>query len=64
MKYLFTFQKHPTLNIPNTTNHIDGGVNTKLKDLVRRHKDMTIARRSKLLINLLYNLKGKMKGKR
>ena len=58
MKYLFRFQNYPTLNIPNTTNHIDGGINTKLKDLNRRHRLMTVARRNKLLINLLYNLMG------
>lgn len=72
MKYLFTHQKYPDLNIPNTTNHrvslksidfrvvyVDGGVNTKLKDLVRRHRGMKIERRNKLLVNLLYNLRGK-----
>jgi len=59
MKYLFTHQKYPDLNIPNTTNYVDGGVNTKLKDLVRRHRGMKIERRNKLLVNLLYNLRGK-----
>ena len=58
MKYLFTFQQYPDLNIPNTTNNIDGGVNTKLKDLNRRHRGMKTERRNKLLVNLLYNLKG------
>lgn len=57
MKYLFTFQHYPALKIPNTTNDIDGGVNTKLKDLVRRHRGMNIQRRNKLLVKLLYNLK-------
>ena len=37
MNRLFTFQQYPRLNIPKTTNHIDGGINTKLKDLNRRH---------------------------
>lgn len=58
IKYLFRFQNYPTLNIPNTTNYIDGGINTKLKDLNRRHRGMTVTRRNKLLINLLYNLMG------
>jgi hypothetical protein len=57
MKHLFTYQQHPILNIPNTTNHLDGGINTKLKDLVRRHRGMRIDRRNKLLVNLLYNLR-------
>lgn len=55
---LFKFELYPALNIPNTTNNIDGGINPKLKDLVRRHRGMKIERRNKLLINLLYNLKG------
>ncbi len=59
LPYLFTYQHHATLNIPNTTNNIDGGINTKLKDLNRRHKGMNIERRNKLLVNLLYNLRGK-----
>lgn len=58
MRHLFTYQKYPELQIPNTTNHIDGGVNPKVKDLVRRHRGMRIDRRNTLLINLLYNLKG------
>lgn len=61
MKYLFTFQQekqqNPSTNIPNTTNHIDGGINRKLKELNRNHRGMRIDRRNKLLIKLLYNLK-------
>ena len=55
---LFTYQDFPHLNIPNTTNHVDGGVNTKLKELNRHHRGMRADRRNKLLVNLLYNLKG------
>jgi len=33
LPYLFTYQDFPEQNIPNTTNSIDGGINTKLKDL-------------------------------
>ena len=55
LPYLFTYQDFPTLRIPNTTNHVDGGVNTKLKELNRRHRGMRIDRRNKLLINLLYD---------
>lgn len=68
MKYLFTFQKgenkekkkeeDSSSKIPNTTNHIDGGINTKLKDLNRNHRGMRRDRRNKLLVKLLYNLKG------
>lgn len=58
MKYLFTYQEYKNLNIPNTTNHIDGGINPKLKELVRIHRGMRIDRRNKLLVNLLCNLRG------
>jgi len=59
MKYLFTFQKYSNLNIPNTTNHIDGGINPKLKELNRIHRGMRVDRRNKLLTLLLLNLKKK-----
>ena len=59
LPYLFTYQDYPNLNIPNTTNHIDGGINPKLKELNRKHRGMRIDRRNKLLVKLLYNLMGK-----
>jgi len=37
---------------------VDGGVNTKLKELDRRHRGMKIDRRNKILVKLLYDLKG------
>jgi hypothetical protein len=62
-QYLFTYQKSSstsitstTLKIPNTTNHIDGGVNTKIKELVRLHRGMSIQRRNKLIEVLLVSL--------
>ena len=58
MKYLFTYQEYSSLNIPHHTNHIDGGINTKLKALAWLHRGMKLERRNKLLLNLLYNLKG------
>jgi hypothetical protein len=57
LPYLFTYQDFPELKIPNTTNHVDGGVNTKLKELNRQHRGMRRDRRNKLLVRLLYNLK-------
>ena len=59
LKYLFTYQEYLDPNIPNTTNHVDGGVNPKLKELNRKHRGMRIDRRNKLLTILLYNLYGK-----
>lgn len=60
LPYLFTYQDFPELNIPNTTNHVDGGVNPKLKELVRQHRGMRIDRRNKLLVKLLGDLGGKV----
>ena len=54
--WLFTTQEYESLNIPNTTNNIDGGVNPKLKELVRNHRGMNIQRRNKLLQVLLASL--------
>ena len=59
LKHLFTYQEYLDRNIPNTTNHVDGGVNPKLKELNRKHRGMRIDRRNKLLVKLLYNLMGK-----
>jgi len=58
LPYLFTCQDFPSLNIPNTTNHVDGGVNPKLKELNRQHRGMRIDRRNKLLVKLLSGLGG------
>lgn len=53
---LFTFQKYKSSNIPNTTNHIDGGINPKIKRLVNDHRGMNKNRRNILISNLLVNL--------
>ena len=53
---LFSNLDYPQLNIPNTTNHIDGGVNPKLKELVRNHRGMKLQRRDKLIQVLLTGL--------
>ena len=52
--YLFTYQDYP-----NTTNHIDGGINPKLKELNRKYRGMRIDWRNKLVTILLYNLDAK-----
>jgi hypothetical protein len=61
---LFTFQNYqlnnqhnnPILTIPNTTNHLDGGVNSKIKELVRTHRGLRKDRRNKLISVLLNSL--------
>lgn len=62
LPYLFTYQHYSSLSIPNTTNHIDGGVNTKLKELVRLHRGMRVDRRNVLIEVLLRSLR--KRGKR
>lgn len=50
--YLFTYQKYPKLNIPNTTNSLDGYF-SKLKQLLNTHRGLTIKRRYKLIQEIL-----------
>jgi len=56
LRYLFTSKNHPILNIPNTTNHIDGGVNSKIRELVRSHRGLRKDRRNIILTVLLNSL--------
>jgi hypothetical protein len=55
-KYIFTFQTDPNLQIPNTTNHLDGGINPKIKRLVYDHRGLSKLRRNKLIEVLLWSL--------
>ena len=54
LKYMFTFQEpledYPTLNIPNTTNHIDGGLFSPLKKLLKNHNGLSKQHRKTLII--------------
>lgn len=52
LPYLFTYQKYPALNIPNTTNTIDGYF-TSLKKKVHAHQGLRKDRRYKLICELL-----------
>ena len=52
--YLFTYQKYPELNTPNTTNSLDGYF-SKLKQLLNVHRGMTVKRRYKLIQEILAN---------
>jgi len=53
--YLFTYQKYPQLNIPTTTNHLDGGCFSPLKDLLRVHRGIGIEMKCKLIVYFLEN---------
>jgi len=52
LPYLFTYQKYPELNIPNTTNSLDGFFNT-LKGKLNVHRGLSSKRREKVVIELL-----------
>jgi transposase-like protein len=39
LPHLFTFVRYP--QVPRTTNHVEGGVNSRLKELVLRHRGLS-----------------------
>lgn len=44
---LFTYTKFPT--IPRTTNHVEGGINSRLKELLRRHRGLGLKQKQTLV---------------
>lgn len=52
LPYLFTYQKYPELNIPNTTNSLDGFFN-RLKSLLNVHRGLSKKRRKRIVIEIL-----------
>jgi len=52
LPYLFTYQKYPQLNIPNTTNSLDGCF-AYLKELVRVHRGANKGRKRKIIHDIL-----------
>lgn len=50
---LFTWYDHPFLKIPNTTNSLDGGTFSFLKEKVRIHRGLSRKRKMKLIDTLL-----------
>ena len=54
LPYLFTYQKHPELNIPNTTNGLEGSF-TYLKELVRVHRGLKPDLKRKMINSILQN---------
>ena len=57
--YLFTYKNHKDFNIPNTTNHLDGGLFSQLKKLIKLHQGLAKKRKVKLIDEFLskYNQK-------
>jgi len=54
LPYLFTYQKHPELNIPNTTNGLEGSF-SYLKGLVRVHRGIKADLKRKTIDSILQN---------
>jgi hypothetical protein len=52
LPYLFTYQRHPNLHIPNTTNSLDGSFR-KVKTSIAVHAGMSRTRRLKVIATLL-----------
>lgn len=52
LPFLFTYLKYPELNIPNTTNSLDGYFNS-LKSKLNVHRGLADKRRKKIVIELL-----------
>jgi len=55
LPYLFTYQKYPNLNIPTTTNLLDGGCFSPLKDLLKVHRGINKKMKRKIIIYFLEN---------
>jgi len=52
LPYLYTYQKYPNLNIPNTTNSLDGYFN-RLKSLLNVHRGLNPQRRYRITVEIL-----------
>lgn len=54
LPHLFTYQKYPELNIPHTTNSLDGSL-AHLKEKVKLHRGLKLKRKLKIIFELLSN---------
>ena len=55
LPYLFTYRQYPHLKIPNTTNALDGGVFSPLKNLLAVHRGISMDLKRKLIVDFLEN---------
>jgi AraC-like DNA-binding protein len=51
LPHLFTFIDHP--EIPRNTNQVEGGINSRLKELIHRHRGLSLARKQDLVAEYL-----------
>jgi hypothetical protein len=54
LPFLFTYEKHPELNIPNTTNSLDGYF-SRVKNLLSAHRGKSKERIRKIITEILRN---------
>ena len=52
LSYLFTYQRYPSLNIPNTSNKIEGCFGN-LKQMLRNHQGMSLSQKMKMIDEIL-----------
>ena len=52
MEWLWTFYDYPELHLPNTNNAMEG-LNSSIKDKLRRHKGISVERRKELIVEVL-----------
>ena len=52
LPYLFIYQKYPDLNIPNTTNSLEGSF-SHLKDLIKLHRGLKLKIKYKMIAEIL-----------
>lgn len=46
LPHLFTYVRHP--QVPRTTNHVEGGLNSTLKDLIHQHRGLPLTHKQRL----------------
>jgi hypothetical protein len=55
LDYLFTYKNLPNLSIPNTTNHLDGGKFSDLKNRIRVHRGLSKSLKKKVVDFFMLN---------
>ena len=55
LPYLFTYKNYPNLNIQTTTNLLDGGCFSPLKDLLKVHRGIDKKMKRKLIVYFIEN---------
>jgi hypothetical protein len=55
LEYLFTYNRFEKFKIPNTTNHLDGGLFSDLKNMIRVHRGLSKTNKKKLVDYCMLN---------